>query len=318
MAFLSILCALLIEQIRPMRADNAVYAAIKSLSARVEAGFNAGQARNGRFGWLVVVLVVAVPVYVIHRIAASINPIVDLIWHIIIAYLTIGFRHYSHYFTSIQMALITGDETKARTLLTEWTGVEAVGMEASEIARIAIEKALVTAHHNVFGVFLWLLLPIGPTGAVIYRVTEYLARAWNEPGREEGEAFGQFASKAFYWVDWIPVRLTAIAFAIVGNFEDAIYAWRNFAKRWTNEGIGIILTAGGGALGVSLGNPAEKAVSLPQVDITTGDYTHLEPESMPGEEPSLRSLQSTVGLLWRATLLWLLLLLLLSIAVWIG
>ena len=41
-------------------------------------------------------------------------------------------------------------------------------------------------------------------------------------------------------------------------------------------------------------------------------------ETLPGEEPTIRALQSTVGLVWRALLLWMLLLLLLSIAVWMG
>lgn len=318
MAFLSILCALLIEQFRPMRASNPVYAAIRSLSAWVESGFNAGQERNGRFGWILMMLMLAVPVYIIHCIAASINPLAELVWNVLIAYFTIGFRHYSYHFSAIQVALLSGDEVKARALLAEWTGVDTVGMEVSEITRIAIEKALVTSHHSVFGVFLWFLLPLGPVGAVLYRTAEYLMRAWNEPGRMSGESFGKFANKAFYWIDWVPARLTAVAFAVVGNFEDAVYAWRNFADRWENEAVGIILSAGSGALGVRLGNPAEKAVSIPQVDMTTGEFASVEPESMPGEEPTLRSLQSTVGLLWRATLLWLLLLLLLSVAVWIG
>ncbi|MFY0080399.1 regulatory signaling modulator protein AmpE, partial [Acinetobacter baumannii] len=67
------------------------------------------------------------------------------------------------------------------------------------------------------------------------------------------EAFGRFAAPAFYWIDWIPARLTAAAFAVVGNFEDAIYAWRNFASRWDDEAAGIILAAGGGAMGVRFG-----------------------------------------------------------------
>jgi cobalamin biosynthesis protein CobD/CbiB len=54
-------------------------------------------------------------------------------------------------------------------------------MDASEIARIAVEKSLITTHRNVFGVFFWFLMPLGPAGAVLYRVAEYLARAWNEP-----------------------------------------------------------------------------------------------------------------------------------------
>jgi adenosylcobinamide-phosphate synthase len=34
---------------------------------------------------------------------------------VLIVYLTLGFRHYSHYFTSIQLALNAGDEAAART-----------------------------------------------------------------------------------------------------------------------------------------------------------------------------------------------------------
>jgi adenosylcobinamide-phosphate synthase len=41
-------------------------------------------------------------------------------------------------------------------------------------------------------------------------------------------------------------------------------------------------------------------------------------DALPGEEPSVRALQSTVGLVWRALLLWMMLLLLLSGAVWLG
>jgi adenosylcobinamide-phosphate synthase len=238
-------------------------------------------------------------------------------WNVLIVYLTLGFRHYSHYFTSIQLALNAGDEAAARALLAEWTRQDTVGMEASEITRLAVEKSLITTHRNVFGVFFWFLMPAGPACAVMYRVSEHLARAWNEPEHMRNEAFGQFAARAFYWIDWIPVRLTAVAFAVVGNFEDAIYAWRNFAHRWSNEAIGIILSAGGGAMGVRLGTPAENAVKAQFVDATTVDV-EIEPDVMPGDEPSIRALQSTVGLVWRALLLWMMLLLLLSSAVWFG
>jgi adenosylcobinamide-phosphate synthase len=191
-------------------------------------------------------------------------------------------------------------------------------MDSSEIARIAVEKSLVTTHRNVFGVFFWFLMPVGPACAVMYRVAEYLARAWNEPEHMRNEEFGKFAARAFYWIDWIPVRLTAIAFAVVGNFEDSVYAWRNFAGRWDDESKGIILAAGGGAMGVRLGTPAENAPQLLPVDAAIVDLSESEADVLPGEEPNVRALQSTVGLVWRALLLWMLLLLLLSSAVWLG
>jgi len=319
MTFFSILCALLIEQLKPLRADNQIYAEIKRFAMRIEAWFNAGHASNGRLGWFLMIGGLMLPTALIYGVLLHYGWVfAAFAWNILIVYLTLGFRHYSHYFTSIQFALNAGDDATARTLLAEWTKVDTVGMDSGEIARLAVEKSLITTHRNVFGVFFWFLMPLGPACAVMYRVSEYLARAWNEPDHMRNEAFGEFAARAFYWIDWIPVRLTAIAFAVVGNFEDAIYAWRNFANRWSDESKGIILAAGGGAMGVRLGTPLETASRYVTPDAAAVDLSGAEADVLPGEEPSVRALQSTVGLVWRALLLWMLLLLLLSGAVLLG
>jgi adenosylcobinamide-phosphate synthase len=319
MTFFSILCALLIEQLKPLRADNQIYAEIKRFAMRIEGWFNAGHASHGRLGWFLMMAVLMLPTAVIYGALLYYRVVfAAFAWNVLIVYLTLGFRHYSHYFTSIQFALNAGDEATARTLLAEWARIDTVGMDATEIARIAVEKSLITTHRNVFGVFFWFLMPLGPACAVMYRVSEYLARAWNEPDHMRNEAFGEFAARAFYWIDWVPVRLTAIAFAVVGNFEDSIYAWRNFASRWTDESKGIILAAGGGAMGVRLGSPAENAPRVLPADAAAVDLSASEDDMLPGDEPNVRALQSTVGLVWRALLLWMLLLLLLSGAVLLG
>ncbi len=318
MTFLSILFALLIEQLKPLRADNPIYAGIKSFAARIENWFNAGHAHHGRLGWFVMVGALTVPAGLIYWVCLRISPLAALAWNVLIVYMTLGFRHYSHYFTSIQLALNTGDDVAARALLAEWTKEDTSDLDVSEISRIAAEKALVTTHRHVFGVFFWFLMPVGPALAVMYRVSEYLARAWNEPDHMKQEVFGRFAERAFYWIDWIPARFTAAAFAVVGNFEDAIYAWRNFADRWSDEAVGIILSAGGGAMGVRFGTPAESASGVLPIDAATVDATLESSDGFPGDPPSPRTLQSTVGLVWRAMLLWMFLLLLLSVAVWLG
>lgn len=318
MTFFSILFALLIEQLKPLRADNPVYAGARALATKLEGSFNAGQVQHGRIAWILMILAFTIPTALLYWVSVKIGPLAALIVNIAVVYVTMGFRHYSHFFTSIQIALNNGDEATARSLLAEWTKRDTAGMDVSEIARIAVEKALITTHRNVFGVFFWLLTPLGAVGAVMYRVAEYLARAWSEPKTAEREEFGRFAIQAFYWIDWIPVRLTDAAFAVVGNFEDAIYAWRNFAGRWQDEAVGIILSAGSGAMGVRLGAPAEIAADVIPVDATTVDSINLETEAPVGEEATGRALQSTVGLVWRALLLWMLLVLLLSIAKWLG
>ena len=66
MTFFSILCALLIEQLKPLRADNQVYGGIKTLAMRIEGWFNAGEPKNGRMGWILMMLVLVVPVAIVY------------------------------------------------------------------------------------------------------------------------------------------------------------------------------------------------------------------------------------------------------------
>jgi adenosylcobinamide-phosphate synthase len=71
-------------------------------------------------------------------------------------------------------------------------------------------------------------------------------------------------------------------------------------------------------MGVRLGTPVENASRYVTPDAATVDTSTDEADVLPGEEPNVRALQSTVGLVWRALLLWMLLLLLLSGAVLLG
>jgi cobalamin biosynthesis protein CobD/CbiB len=105
--------------------------------------------------------------------------------------------------------------------------------------------------------------------------------------------------------------VTAAAFAIVGNFEDAVYCWRNQADKWSDSGpdsdlgsgIGIVLASGAGALGVCLGMPVVEAGEI-----------SARAEMGTGAEADVDFMQNAVGLVWRAVLLWLLLLLLMGFA----
>jgi adenosylcobinamide-phosphate synthase len=147
---------------------------------------------------------------------------------------------------------------------------------------------------------------------VLYRVSEHLARTWNDPASERSPAFAGFARQAFFVIDWVPVRLTAMGFAIVGNFEDAIYAWRNTSRQWPDPNDGVLLAAGSGALGARLAGPLAEPSSLDA--LAAGDAGPMPV----GEDCTPRTLQSAVGLVWRAVILWMLLLLMLTVALWVG
>lgn len=320
MTFFSILFALLIEQLRPLRATNPVYNSVKAFAEHVEKLFNAGEKDHGVFAWFVVVLSLVLPVLIVYGALYYIHPLIAFIFNLFILYLTLGFRHYSHFFNRIQLALNSGDEETARQVLAEWSRQDTSHMDTVEIVRLATEKALITTHRNVFGVFFWALLPIGPAGAVLYRVSESLYNLWYHPNKNDEDKFGAFAQTAFYIIDWIPARLTAIAFAAVGNFEDAVYSWKNFSNRWKDKTVGVILASGSGALNVKLDDPQMiiPSESLEETEAAGTVENTVSDDDMPGETPSTYTLQSTVGLVWRSLLLWMILLLLISFMTWVG
>ena len=103
-------------------------------------------------------------------------------------------------------------------------------------------------------------------------------------------------------LDWPAVRHTAAAFAVVGDFEDAVYCWRTQARGWLDPNAGIVLAAGAGAMGVRLGMPVQDVDGMqPRPELGVGD---------PAEGPFL---DSTVGLLWRAVVIWVFALLILTV-----
>ncbi|WP_153099724.1 CobD/CbiB family protein [Paraburkholderia hayleyella] len=312
MTFFSVLLALILEQMRALSPGNLVSALLQYHAQWAAQGFDAGKQKHGVLAWLVVVVpwtfAVALVYYALHHI----NFALAFLWNIAVVYFTLGFRQFSHYFTDIHLALNNDDMPRAREILHEWTGLDTVDMPVSEIVRLTLIHAVVASHRHVFGVFFWFIVPFGPAGAVLYRIAEYLSRQWSQPGAERTEAFSSFAQRAFFVIDWVPARLTALGFAIVGNFEDAIYAWRNHAHQWPDANDGVLLAAGSGALGARLSGPLAEPSSLDA--LSAGDSGLVQV----GDDCTPRTLQSAVGLVWRAVILWMLLLLMLTIAVWLA
>ena len=180
------------------------------------------------------------------------SPLAALLLNIAALYLTLGFRQFSHYFTGIQAAIRDGDVDRARELLGAWRGESgrAPQPRGGDPARDRGE-AIAASHRHVFAVLFWFVLLPGPSGAILYRMAAFLDAALGRQGRVRPLR----ARACCACSEWPRVRLTAAAFAVVGDFEDAVYCWRTQAAAWPDPNLGIVLAAGAGALGVKLGMP---------------------------------------------------------------
>ena len=186
----------------------------------------------------------------------------------------------------------------ARELIGAWRGEPSQHRSREEVIRLAIEEALVASHRHVFGVLFWFMLLPGPSGAILYRLALHLRWRWHGLG-----AFGAFAERVVRVLEWPAVRLTAASFAVVGDFENAAYCWRAQARSWSDPDAGVVLAAGAGAMGVRLGMP-----------LTSIDGVEPRPELGLGENADGPFLDSVVGLVWRALVVWVFALVVLSLA----
>ena len=71
-------------------------------------------------------------------------------------------------------------------------------------------------------------------------------------------ALQDVARQVWHVVDWLPARITAIGFAVVGSFEDAIDSWRGYERGTVVNNDGVILASTAGAINLRLGSAARR------------------------------------------------------------
>jgi adenosylcobinamide-phosphate synthase len=325
MSFFAVLCALLVEQLKPLPRDNWVYHRLVAWVAAVGRNFDAGQAHHVWVVWCVSVGVPTLLVALLYLGLRHYSAVLAVIFDVAVLYFSLGFRQFSHYFTDMRDALDRGDENEVRRLLAEWLHLDTSELPHTEVLRHVVEHSLLAAHRHVFGVFFWFIvcsaLGLGPAGAVLYRMAEFVSRYWAFRQRTldapAHDRLLEVSQRVFARIDMVPARLTAFGFAVVGNFEEAVNGWRRDAALWQQPNEGIILAAAAGAVGVQLGGNAAPGVSPDRSKTFSGGVqagVGSAEGSTLGAPLQAGHLQSVVGLVWRSVVLWMLLLALLTLA----
>jgi len=127
------------------------------------------------------------------------------------------------------------------------------------------------------------------------------------------------ATRGWYLIDWMPARITAIGFAVVGSFEEAIESWRGAERSGLTGNDGVILAATAGAVNLRLG--AATVTRGGPIGATLLDQDGSASDSAAGtigQEPEVGHLRTVVGLVWRTVLMWMILLALLTLARLLG
>jgi adenosylcobinamide-phosphate synthase len=254
---------------------------------------NAGDRNSGILAWLALMAALIVPVALVAAVAAAMHGALLWLADVLFLYATLRFVATTRELAAIEKALREHNPGGAANLLAHWLAEPVATEEPGAIARLAAEQTLREAHQGTFALLFWFLVLPGPVGLVFYPLALRAAQSWEHVVEPDERDFGWFAARAFHYIDWIPQRLTAFTFAVVGNFEEALFCWKSQAAQWLRPEEGIVLASGAGALGIRLGEP-----------VPVADTFVSRPALGSGELAREDALASLEGLLWRALVLW--------------
>jgi len=216
----------------------------------IESRVHADRRSAGVLAWCMAVLPLVAAVSVTLVVAPWFRFVLD----VVVLYLAIGLRSLGEHAMPVAQALREGNLVEARAAVGRMVSRDTDVLDASHVASAASESVLENGNDAVFGALFWFAL-LGAPGAVLYRLANTLDAMWGYR-TPRYDRFGWMAARADDVLNFLPARLTALSYVLLGDAQRAWRCWRNQAPAWDSPNAGPVMAAGAGALGVQLGGAA--------------------------------------------------------------
>ncbi len=136
-----------------------------------------------------------------------------------------------------------GDDDEAlhyAGVLTETAASSVPDQQTSDVTR----AIFYVANQRIFSVLVWFVL-LGPIGAVSLRFINQLARQHDVDPQQLARA-----KQLHALLEWLPARMLAMAYALMGHFESAIHAYRTRTQEpdLTLSNYDVLVSTGMGAI----------------------------------------------------------------------
>lgn len=226
-----------------------------NLANNIEKFFNQGSYKKAKgFASLVILLMPFLLLGLVLEIFTASSIYLMLIIDASVLYLAIGWQSLLQHANAIYMALVEPDLPLARKKLSMIVSRDCENLSDKEVVQASIESVLENGADAIFNAIFWYLLA-GLPGVIIYRLANTLDAMWGYRN-ERFEQFGFAAAKFDDVLNFIPARLTALSYALVGSTKQALACWSAQANKWKSPNAGPVMASGAGALEVSLGGAA--------------------------------------------------------------
>lgn len=216
----------------------------------------------GACAWLVVVMPIVLLAWCTTSWLAGVDAMAAMMLHALLLYFSVGLRSLREHTLPIAQALADHDLPVARILTARIVSRDTTHAQEAELARAGVESLLENGNDAVFGTLFWFVIAGGP-GALLFRLANTLDAMWGYRSTRFLQ-FGCVAARIDDGLNFIPARLTALSYVLLGQSKSAWQCWRTQAPAWDSPNAGPVMAAGAGALGISLGGSAIYAGEIEQ------------------------------------------------------
>lgn len=254
-------------------------------------------------GLLAWALLVVPPVLFVLQLTVHLPMVWSLLLNVLLLWFALGARSLDEHARAIAVALSADDLPTARLAVGRIVSRDTAALDATGVAKAGVETVLENGNDAVFGALFWFFL-FGGAGALMFRLANTLDAMWGYR-TDRLRYFGWAAARIDDVLNYLPARLTALSYAILGNTLNALRCWRNQARAWDSPNAGPVMASGAGALEVSLGGAAQYHGQM-----------EVRPPLGQGAAPDGNDIVRALRLVWRGIFLWLAVVLLLELSAW--
>ena len=170
---------------------------------------------------------------------------------VLLIYFAIGHQSLHQHARAVSNALNAGDEAGAKLSASYMVSRDSAAVDAIPAT---VESVLENGNDGVFGALFWFFI-LGGAGALMFRLANTLDAMWGYRSSRFLQ-FGWAAARLDDLLDYVPARLTALSYALLGNTKNALQCWRKQAPTWDSPNAGPVMAAGAGAMNIELGGAA--------------------------------------------------------------
>ena len=210
---------------------------------------------------------------------------------VIILYLALGWQSLEWHAQRVQQALSQPDIVQAREYLSYMVSRETRTLDEQGVAKGVLESVLENGNDAIFAAIFWFVVA-GAPGVLVYRMVNTLDAMWGYRNQRYLN-FGWAAARLDDLMNLMPARLTAMSYALAGQFRRSIRCWNAQGWSWKSPNAGPVMAAGAGSLGVVLGGP----------EVYHGQ---LQSRGVLGEgvAPDAQSIDEAIVMLRRGLMIW--------------